>query len=61
MHNKKNYIDICDISLKMPAVLSMKKLTLSLKIEEINAEKSYDLWVYPKEIAIDLERLKMKD
>jgi hypothetical protein len=49
----ENYIDICDISLKMPKVTFMKKLTLSLKIEGTDIEKSYDLWVYPKEIAID--------
>nr|WP_246599423.1 hypothetical protein [Clostridium lacusfryxellense] len=58
--NKENYIEICDISLKMPAVTSMKKLTLSLEIKEINAEKNYDLWVYPKEIAVDIERSKME-
>jgi hypothetical protein len=49
----ENYIDICDISLKMPKVTFMKKLTLSLKIEGTDIEKSYDLWVYPKEISID--------
>jgi hypothetical protein len=51
--DNENYIDICDISLKMPKVTFMKKLTLSLKMEGTDIEKSYDLWVYPKEIAID--------
>ena len=54
-NDNENYIDICDINIKMPAVLSMKKLTLSLKIDEIDAKKNYDLWVYPKEITIDIE------
>jgi len=49
----ENYIDICDISLKMPNVTFMKKVTLALKIESTDIEKSYDLWVYPKEISID--------
>jgi hypothetical protein len=49
----ENYIEICDISIKMPKVKSMKKLTLSLKVEGTDIEKYYDLWVYPRDTFID--------
>lgn len=49
----KNYIDIYDINIKMPDVINVKKLTLSLQIEGFEIEKSYNLWVYPKNISID--------
>lgn len=59
--NNDNYIDICDINIKMPAVEVMKKLTLSLKIEGVAAKKSYDLWVYPKEISADKTGINIVD
>lgn len=46
----ENYIDIGEINIEMPKVTYMKKLTLSMKIDNTNIEKTYDLWVYPKEI-----------
>ena len=59
--DNKNYIDICDINIKMPSVTLMKKLTLSLKIDGIDIEKNYDLWVYPKNISIDKTGLNIVD
>ncbi|WP_160683341.1 sugar-binding domain-containing protein [Clostridium sp. C2-6-12] len=57
----KNYIDICDINIKMPEVTSMKKLTLHLQIEGMEIEKKYDLWIYPKNISIDKAELNIFD
>ena len=57
----ENYIDICDISLKMPKVTSMKKLTLVLRIQGTNIEKSYNLWVYPQKVIIDKTGLNIFD
>lgn len=51
--SNENYIDICDINIKMPSVTRMKKLNLSLQIADMDVEKNYDLWVYPKNISID--------
>ena len=48
----KNYIDICDISFKIPSLTSMEKLTLTLKIYGTDIFKTYDIWVYPKNISI---------
>jgi hypothetical protein len=55
----KNYIDICDISFNMPKVEGMRKLTLSLKIEQLNLHKSYDLWIYPKEVSVEYSDLNI--
>jgi len=49
----ENYINIGNISIKMPNLEAMKKLTLSLKIEGMDIQKTYDLWCYPIEISID--------
>lgn len=51
--NDKNYIDVCDINIKMPDITIMKKLTLSLQIEGMEIGKNYDLWVYPKNVSVD--------
>ncbi|WP_160675963.1 sugar-binding domain-containing protein [Clostridium sp. C8-1-8] len=57
----KNYIDICDISFKMPKVEGMTKLTLELELEKLNINKSYDLWIYPKEVFIDYSVVNIFD
>ncbi|MBD7912887.1 MULTISPECIES: sugar-binding domain-containing protein [Clostridium] len=57
----ENYIDICDISFKMPKVESKKKLTLSLKIEGMDIGKHYNLWVYSENIHIDKSGLNIFD
>ncbi|QAA34542.1 sugar-binding domain-containing protein [Clostridium manihotivorum] len=54
-----NYIDICDISFKMPQVEGMKKVTLELEIEKLNIHNSYDLWIYPEEVSIDYSALNI--
>ncbi|ADL53165.1 sugar-binding domain-containing protein [Clostridium cellulovorans] len=54
-----NYIDIADISLKMPKIDLMEKLTLSLKVDGMDIEKTYDLWVYPNEVTIEKEGLNI--
>lgn len=59
--NDRNYIDVCDINIKIPNVTSMKKLTLSLQIEGWEIEKSYDLWVCPKNVSIDKTGLNIFD
>ncbi|MDS0525841.1 beta-glucuronidase [Clostridium sp. SHJSY1] len=55
----ENYIDICDISFKMPKVEVMKKFTLLLELEGTDIKKSYDLWVYPETIFIDKSGLNI--
>jgi hypothetical protein len=49
----ENYIDICDINVVLPDLKTPEKLTLSLKIEGTDIFKSYDLWVYPRNISVD--------
>ncbi|NIK78015.1 hypothetical protein FHS15_003153 [Paenibacillus castaneae] len=56
-----NYIDICDIHVKMPDVSAMKKLTLAIQIEGMDVENSYDVWVYPKDITINKTGLHIVD
>lgn len=55
----RNYIDLCDIDIKMPDTREMKKLLLSLNIEETGIAKTYDLWVYPKETHAGKEGAKI--
>jgi hypothetical protein len=45
----------------MPEVTTMKKLTLALRIEGTNIEKTYALWVYPKELSFDNTGLNIFD
>ncbi|AOZ93913.1 sugar-binding domain-containing protein [Paenibacillus crassostreae] len=56
-----NYIDICDIDVRMPNVTGMRKLTLSLHIEGTDIANSYDLWVYPNEVLVDTTGLNIVD
>lgn len=58
---QENYINIGDVSLKVPDIASMKKLTFSLKIEGLNIEKTYALWVYPNKISIDTTGVNIFD
>jgi hypothetical protein len=58
---KENYFDICHISVKIPDVRSMEKLTLSLSIDNTNIFKTYELWAYPKNIFIEREGLNIFD
>lgn len=51
--NHENYINIGSINMKMPNLEVMKKLTLSLRIENMDIQKTYDLWCYPIENSID--------
>lgn len=48
-----NQIEICDISIHMPTVSDMTKVALVLSIVGTDIQKSYDIWIYPKEISID--------
>lgn len=57
----QNYIDICDINIKMPNITLMKKLTLSLQVKEIGVEKNYDLWIYPKNVIWDKAGISIFD
>lgn len=43
----ENYASLGDISIRLPKVSTMKKMSLSLCIENSTIYKSYDLWVYP--------------
>lgn len=68
-----NYINIGDIRICMPDTSVMKKLTLSLQIEASdtmagaddfdtkseNIRKTYDLWVYPRNISLDTTGLNI--
>ncbi|GKX66468.1 sugar-binding domain-containing protein [Inconstantimicrobium mannanitabidum] len=49
----ENYISIGDISVKMPKVNETEKLTLALRVENTDIEKTYELWVYPNGVTID--------
>lgn len=49
----ENYIDIGDIHFKMPVTSSVKKLSLALRIENMDIKKDYDLWLYPQNLFID--------
>ena len=57
----ENYIDICDISIKVPNVIVMKKLILSLQIDGVDIKKTYNLWVYPKNISLEKTGLNIVD
>ncbi|MFT4144495.1 MAG: glycoside hydrolase family 2 TIM barrel-domain containing protein [Mobilitalea sp.] len=48
----QNYYDICHISLQLPEVKAMEKLTLCINIDETDIFKNYDLWVYPRDILL---------
>ncbi|WP_309242012.1 sugar-binding domain-containing protein [Paenibacillus sp. S150] len=43
-----NYIDICQVTLELPAVERMQKAVFSLWIEGTDIRKTYDLWIYPE-------------
>jgi len=59
--NHENYINIGNINIKMPNLQVMKKLTLSLRIEGLDIQKTYDLWCYPIESSIDKTGLNIFD
>ncbi|OOM73729.1 beta-galactosidase [Clostridium puniceum] len=59
--DQENYINIGNINIKMPNLEVMKKLTLSLKIEGMDIQKTYDLWCYPMKISIDKTGLNIFD
>jgi hypothetical protein len=61
IQEQKNYIDICDLSIKMPAVTSMKKLLFSLSIKDTEIYKVYELWIYPNEVVVDQSDLFIYD
>ncbi|MBD2871936.1 glycoside hydrolase family 2 TIM barrel-domain containing protein [Paenibacillus arenilitoris] len=50
----ENHIGICDIRVSMPSVAAMTKALLSLSIPGTDVWKTYDLWIYPKEVQVDL-------
>lgn len=50
-----NYIDICDLAIKLPVVDQMSKASLNLRIRGTDIIKSYDLWIYPEKSSDILE------
>lgn len=46
--NSENYIQICQINILLPSCAKPQKLKLKLKSEELHAENSYEIYVYPK-------------
>jgi hypothetical protein len=59
--DSRNYYDLCDISINMPKVTEMKKLSLSMRIEHTDIAKDYELWVYPTEVILDSGELILCD
>ncbi len=57
----ENAVDIGKIELAMPDVAAMTKVTLSLAIAGTDIAKSYDLWIYPKDVTADLSGLHLFD
>lgn len=56
-----NYINIGSINFQMPDVSVMKELTLILRIDSLNVWKTYPLWVYPKNVVLETERVNIFD
>ncbi|ANY67160.1 beta-glucuronidase [Paenibacillus sp. BIHB 4019] len=54
---EQNDIDICELSIEMPAVDVMTKAVLSLRIVETDIRKSYDLWIYPQQVEAELSKV----
>jgi len=54
-----NRINIGDIRISMPETPVMKKLTLTLSLQPEDIEKTYDLWVYPRNISLDATGLNI--
>lgn len=55
------YYSLGDIKLKLPKVYSMKKMNLSLTIDNSTIYKSYDLWIYPLLEELELGELYLCD
>lgn len=49
----QNYIEITNISTRIPDVSTMTKVTLELSIPDTDIYKSYELWIYPNEIEVE--------
>ncbi|WP_340394332.1 glycoside hydrolase family 2 TIM barrel-domain containing protein [Paenibacillus sp. FSL E2-0190] len=56
-----NYIDICDLAIKLPVVERMSTIVLSLSIQGTDIRKSYDLWIYPVKSGNMLEGVHVFD
>lgn len=50
----QNYIDICDIDVKLPEVDCVRTVELTLKIEGTDIQNSYKIWVFPKVESVDI-------
>lgn len=48
-----DFVEIGQITFTLPAVQAMTKTTLHLRIAGTDIRKSYDLWIYPNQVAID--------
>lgn len=47
------YLDIADLSFELPSVGKMTKVVFALEMAGTDIRKSYELWIYPKETAVD--------
>ncbi|CAN7354936.1 beta-glucuronidase [Paenibacillus sp. LjRoot153] len=54
-----NHIDICEIRMQLPSVTSMTKVTLLLKVEQAGLSKTYDFWIYPGNVALDVSDIHL--
>lgn len=56
-----NYVDICRLSIDLPAVEKMTKSVLTLHIAGSDIRKSYDLWIYPEQRTNGLDGIRIAD
>ncbi len=49
----EHYLDICDLHIALPLVEGMTSSLLSLRIAGTDIRKTYELWLYPREIKLD--------
>lgn len=51
---RDNHIEICEIHMQLPSVISMTKVTLLLTVDKAGLSKTYDFWIYPGNVALDV-------
>ncbi|CAH1191841.1 Beta-galactosidase [Paenibacillus auburnensis] len=54
-----NYIDICRLTIDLPAVTAMTSAILNLRIAGTDIRKSYDLWIYPEQSGTGLDGIRI--
>ncbi|PQP81358.1 beta-glucuronidase [Paenibacillus sp. PCH8] len=55
----EHYLNITDLRIRIPGVSDMSKVELRLSIPSTDIRKSYDLWIYPRQVQVDLTGLNV--